>query len=349
MSKKIGVIGIRGLPSNYGAFDSFVDQFVQDQKILRSNLIFLIGTNSKNSNKKFKYLNVKQIYTPRFPGPFVLFTHFISIILMLIYGVRIFLFFGYGPAIFFPILKLLNCKIICNPDGIEWRRPNNFIKKYYFKICERIFGKIEISKIYDSEVINRYYSYKYRSKGETVYYPSKFENFKSQALRDNTSKRFYVIGRLLEENNISLIVNTFKRLSQHKLFIIGYKSSYFEKEILPKIVLSKNIFYVGQIYNKEKLYKYLSFFDYYIHGHKVGGTNPTLIEAISLKKKIFAYNCSFNREILGKKNVYFKSSLDLENLINFYSDYKYEENIYKESFTQDFINNKYLKIISEEF
>ena len=103
-----------------------------------------------------------------------------------------------------------------------------------------------------------------------------------------------------------MIVETFKKLNDYKLFIIGYKSKFFKKKILPSIKNSKNIFYVGEIYNKEKLLRYLSFFDYYIHGHKVGGTNPTLIEAINLKKKIFAYDCSFNREILGKKNLFQK-------------------------------------------
>ena len=77
---------------------------------------------------------------------------------------------------FFSFLKLINCKIICNPDGIEWRRPNNFIKKITLKFVNQIFAKIKISKIYDSEVIRRYYMIKYRSNGETIYYPSKFEN-----------------------------------------------------------------------------------------------------------------------------------------------------------------------------
>ena len=41
MSKKLGIIGIRGLPANYGAFDTFVDQFVKDKEVLNSNLFFL--------------------------------------------------------------------------------------------------------------------------------------------------------------------------------------------------------------------------------------------------------------------------------------------------------------------
>ena len=268
---------------------------------------------------------------------------------MLLNGVRVFLFFGYGAAIFFPFLKLINCKIICNPDGMEWRRPNNFLKKNYFKICELIFAKIKISKIYDSEVIRRYYMIKYRSNGKTIYYPSKFENCNIVPYRKNSVKRFYLIGRLLEENNVRLVVETFKKLNNYKLFIIGYKSKFFKKKILPLIKNSNNIFYVGEIYNKEKLLKYLSFFDYYIHGHKVGGTNHTLIEAINLKKKILAYDCSFNKEILGKKKIYFRNDLELSDLIRYYDNSNYEENIYKKKFTQDFINDRYLRILLNEF
>ena len=68
-----------------------------------------------------------------------------------------------------------------------------------------------------------------------------------------------------------------------------------------------------------------------------------------LKKNIFAYDCSFNREILGKKKVYFKSNLELENLIKYYDNYRYEKNDYKKVFTQNFINKKYLEILLNQF
>ncbi len=349
MSKKIGIVGIRGLPANYGAFDTFVDQFVKDTNIINSKLFFYVSSNKKRCDNVSRYQNVEQIYVPWLPGPLLLLNYLITISLMLLKGVRVFLFFGYGAAIFFPILKLFSCKIICNPDGIEWRRPNNFFKKNYFKICEVIFAKIKISKIYDSEVIRRYYMYKHNSSGETIYYPSKFENNVKLIKRHNSAKKFYIIGRLLEENSVSLIINTFKKLKNFKLFIIGYKSKYFKQKILPKIKDTKNIFYVGEVYDKKKLLGYLSFFDYYIHGHKVGGTNPTLIEAINLKKNIFAYDCSFNREILGKKKVYFKSNFELENLIKYYDNYRYKKNDYKKVFTQNFINKKYLEILLNQF
>ena len=52
MSKKIGIIGIRGLPANYGAFDTFVDQFVKDKSVINSQIFFIISSNKKKFDKK---------------------------------------------------------------------------------------------------------------------------------------------------------------------------------------------------------------------------------------------------------------------------------------------------------
>ena len=63
----------------------------------------------------------------------------------------------------------------------------------------------------------------------------------------------------------------------------------------------------------------MSFFDYYIHGHKVGGTNPTLIEAINLKKKFLHTIVPLIRRFWVKK-IYFKNDLELADLIRYYEN-----------------------------
>jgi hypothetical protein len=351
MKKKIGIFGIRALPAKYGAFDTFVENFIKkiNSEGNKHNFFFYIDANIKFKTQDFHLKNISQIFLFGQNAIFRIFNYLINFLIMYFLGVRVFIFLGYGSAIFFPIFKLLKCKIICNPDGIEWRRPNNYIKRKYFKICEYIFAKVNCYKIYDSEVIKRYYKFKYKAKGQTIYYPSMFENYEFKKIRTNKSLRFYILGRLLMENNISLIVDTFCKLDEkYKLFIIGYNSNYFKKEILFKIKNLRNIFYLGSIYEKKKLYNYLSFFDYYIHGHSVGGTNPTLIEAISLNKKIISYNSSFNKEILGKNALYFKTSNDLKQIIqnNIYLDNK---NLFKNEYTQKYIYEKYTSAILKQF
>lgn len=347
--KKVGIVGIRGLPAMYGAFDRFVEQFVTFSDIKKKKIIYYVSCDLPFSKFKFDYKNVKRIYVFRGKGLLILFSYFISIFKMYLKGVRIYIFFGYGAAPLFIFLNLLNCKIICNPDGIEWRRPEGKIKKVYFKFCEKLVSIIKIKRIFDSKVIKKYYQINHSAQGKTIYYPSIFEKLKLKKKQNKKNvERFYIIGRLLEENNTELIVKTFSRLEiDKKLYIIGKSNSYFQKIIRPYILKFKNIVHIGPIYDQHKLFKICSLFDFYIHGHSVGGTNPTLIEAINLQKPVIAYKTSFNKEILSKNAAYFQNENELYNIIKSKSLYEINKPIFKKEFTSDFINNEYLKCINQ--
>ena len=308
---KVGIIGIRGLPANYGAFDQFVSQLVKYSNLNKKNIFFFISSELRKD--KIKIQNVNQFYFFRGKSFFILFNYFISTFYFYLKGVRIFLFFGYGAVIFFPLLKLLNCQIICNVDGIEWRRDISNIKKKYFKFCEMLVSKVKIKLIFDSLVIKKYYKIKHKVNGELFYYPSDLSKIKKN-VDINSKKKFkkaIIVMRFLPENNIDMIVDAFLELEKNynirdKLYIVGKENFYFLNFIMPKIQNKKNIIFLGPIYERSKLMKVWNSADYYIHGHSVGGTNPTLIEAISIGIPIFAYNVMFNKKIVGKEGKYFK-------------------------------------------
>ena len=82
-----------------------------------------------------------------------------------------------------------------------------------------------------------------------------------------------------------------------------------------------------------------------MHGHSVGGTNPTLIEALSLELPVIAFKTYFNKEILGKQNLYFKNKYDLSSIL---AQKKYTNILkcrFKNEFTAEHINSEYLKLI----
>lgn len=152
-----------------------------------------------------------------------------------------------------------------------------------------------------------------------------------------------MIGRLLPENNTEMIVKAFSKMkSDQKLFIIGNSNEYFKREILPIINKSKNIIFLGPIYDKDKLFKICNLCDYYVHGHSVGGTNPTLIEAVSLKKKIICFKTFFNKEILANKAAYFKNLSDLEEILISRKYLNIGVPGYLKEYTADYINQFYL-------
>ena len=348
--KKIGIIGVRGLPAQYGAFDQFLDQLVKYSNLKKKGIFFYIS--AEYGLKKEDIDNVSQFYFYRGKGLFILLNNFITILYFYLMGVRTFLFFGYGPVIFFPFLKLLNCKIICNVDGIEWRRKLNSIKKIYFQFCEKLLSKIKINLVFDSIVIKRYYNIVHKVNGKLLFYPSDFESktiLKKNKLYNNKFKAIIVM-RFLPENNIEKIIDAFIILNglnihNHKLYIVGKENDYFLKIIRPKIENCKNIIFLGAIYDRSKLFKYWKCADYYIHGHSVGGTNPTLIEALSLKLPIIAYNCMFNKKILNNYGSYFKTSNDLVSLIKSGNFINKERNFDFKVFRREYINEEYIRLL----
>lgn len=187
---KIGIIGIRGLPARYGAFDTFVNQLIYSQFAIDKKFHFFVSCEPKFKNIIFNENNVTRLFIFRGSGLLILINYLFSILSMYLKGVRKFIFFGYGAAIFYPILNFLNCKVICNPDGIEWRRPESNLKKIFFKFCEVIVSKLNIIRIYDSHVIRRYYKQNHQTDGYVAYYPSVFEKMKLQQKQQNQKKEF---------------------------------------------------------------------------------------------------------------------------------------------------------------
>ena len=75
-----------------------------------------------------------------------------------------------------------NCNIICNVDGIEWRRSQSLFKKKYYKFCEVLVAKSKSKLIFDSLAIKKYYSINHKVNGTVIYYASDFENLTKKKL-----------------------------------------------------------------------------------------------------------------------------------------------------------------------
>jgi hypothetical protein len=349
---KVAIIGIRGLPAKYGAFDQFVNQFVNFCNLNKKKIFFYISADNKNLIKDYQIPNVSQFYFTRGNGIFILFHYLISIIFFYFKGVRIFLFFGYGAVIFFPILKLLKCKIICNVDGIEWRRKISKIKKIFFKLCENLISLMNVDLIFDSKVIERYYARHFGKHGSLIYYPSDFadRDYNLKQKKKNKFRKAILVMRFVPENNIKLIVEAFSKLNNFKsctdkLYIIGSPNKYFNLSIKPIIKKNKNIVFLGSIYDRDRLFRLWLAADYYIHGHSVGGTNPTLIEALSIRKPVIAYKCSFNKIILGSNAYYFKNIEDLTSIILKKDLPSTKSNVDLGYFSSEYVNNRYINLI----
>jgi rhamnosyltransferase len=237
---------------------------------------------------------------------------------------------GYGAGLFLFIPKILRKKLVANVDGLEWKREKfNKLEKFILLASERAAVTFADVIVADSKEIKKYIEERYKK--EAVYITNgvdapQAEKWDKQKLsgqgflKENTALLpngyWLAVARLEPENNIHVIIQAFlKSNSNKKLVIIGnFASKKYQRHVL-KILEDKNagerVILTGAIYDLNLLNMLRQNCFAYIHGHSVGGTNPTLLEAMSMKNIIIAHNNEFNREVGGQTTLYFKDVTDL--------------------------------------
>ncbi|MBC8266547.1 MAG: DUF1972 domain-containing protein [Flavobacteriales bacterium] len=226
--------------------------------------------------------------------------------------------------------------LVTNMDGIEWKRSKFSPKvQKFLKYAEGLAVKYSDYFIADSIGIQQYLKSEY--KVESTYIPYGAEIMKNpdaNILRKDNLKEYnydIVIARMEPENNIEMIIEGFINSKQERnLVVIGSLNTPFGKYISKKYQDQKVIF-VGFVTGIEKLDSLRYFSNLYFHGHSVGGTNPSLLEAMASNSLICAHDNIFNKSILTGDAYYFTTSEQISDLMN--NKIKVQENIF-------IINNK---------
>lgn len=325
-NKKIGMICVRGLPASYGAFEQTCEQIAEYLENKRPNFQIYVGCTKDVFEKEYSRKNVIRKSFSRGGGFGTILYGLKTVTWCYRSGCRDLVIFGYSLAPFFWLFTLFGMRVICNVDGIEWRRNKwGKLAKVYFKLCERMAVRSKAKLIYDSFNLERYYRITHNRKGHLIFYGC--ERFRLSELRETfnalkmqydieENNYFTCVMRLEPENNIKMIVEGFLKSQTKKvLFIIGPATKYFEQEVLPIIQSSERVIWRGGIYDRKVLMAIRAFCAAYIHGHKVGGTNPTLVEALHLGNKVLAYKSIFNKELVNE-GCLFSTSDELKNLLN---------------------------------
>lgn len=211
-----------------------------------------------------------------------------------------------------------------NPDGREsWRLKYSKVVRKYWELSEAGMVKHSDLVICDSVNIEKHIQEdykKYNPKTTFIAYgsdivpsilldndPKYTEWLKQHDLRDH---QFYIsVGRFVPENNFETMIREFMKSKTDKDFvIITTKDDRFLKELDNKLHFSndKRIKFVGTVYDKELLKKIRENAYAYFHGHEVGGTNPSLLEALGATKLNLLLDVGFNNEVAGNAALYWE-------------------------------------------
>lgn len=350
---KVAILGTVGVPAKYGGFESLVENLLDYNE---SNIEYTIFCSSKAYHEKIKsYKGAKLKYLNIEANGFssILYDG-LSLLKCMNQGFDLILLLGVSGAIFLPFLKpFMKSKLICNIDGIEWKRNkwNSAIKKI-LKISELLAVKYSNEIITDNKGISEYVKFRYKLESTIIAYGAEqvcnSDNYLLKKHNLNKGKYFFKVCRVEPENNIELILKVFSELNDHYLVIVGnWNKSDFGKIMRNTYQKFTNIFLINPIYDLYELNQLRANCKGYIHGHSAGGTNPSLVEAMSLKVPIISFDVNFNRYTLNNNGVYFKSANDLKQIINEFDMIDFTTdivNIYKtfnDFYTKENISRQY--------
>jgi glycosyltransferase involved in cell wall biosynthesis len=320
---EIAILGTRGIPARYGGFETFAEKLAAGLSAHGIDVTVFCEAGESFTQEVHLGAKLRYISAPAL-GPLQTILYDFKCLWVARRGYDVVYMLGYGAAFFCLIPRLWGTEVWINPDGIEWARAKwGFFAKCYFRIMEWCSLYAANRIIADAEAIAANLAERHgRMKNcavirygcEVVDSPPSSDSLAEWHLIPRSY--YLIVCRLEPENHVREILQAFQKSgSRRDLIVVGnhLAGNCYVKEL--RALNDPRIRMIGTVYDQDKLtsLRYHSFA--YIHGHSVGGTNPSLLEAMGCGNLVFANDNPFNRETLGPCGYYFADAEELTNAI----------------------------------
>lgn len=318
------ILGIRGIPANHGGFETFAEQLALYLRDRGWRVVVYCQEDGEGPMFEDDWHGIERVRIPvaRAGALGTVIFDWKSIAHACQFN-DLCLTLGYNTASFCARMKLQGIPNVINMDGIEWSRAKwGKLAKTWFWMNDWAGCWLGDHLVADHPEIKNHLSTRASAeKIATIAYgaPEVLEASAEplQALGLTPGKYATVIARPEPENSILEIVKGFSRRERGiKLAVLGkYEpDNRYHAEI--KAAAGDEVVFLGAIYDKAVL-KSLRFHSaFYVHGHQVGGTNPSLVEAMGAGNAVVAHDNKFNRWVAGDGARFFKSSDDLDGVLS---------------------------------
>ena len=310
---RIAILGTRGIPNFYGGFEQFA-QYLSEDLVKKGHEVYVYNSHThpyqKSEWKGVNIIHCKDL--ENIIGPAGQFIYDLNCILdSRKRNFDIILQLGYVTSSIWFWLIPKKAVVITNMDGLEWRRSKfSYIVKKIILFTENLTVKTSDFLISDSIGIQNYLKNKYSVASKYIPYGAHLmkEDLNEFVLQDlSLEKGGYslLIARMVPENSIETILKGFESSpTKRKFLVIGSTNNRYGQYIKNKFS-DPRIIYLGYISGIDKLNILRKYSHLYFHGHSVGGTNPSLLEAMGSSALICAHDNEFNRAILEEDAFYF--------------------------------------------
>lgn len=355
--KSVSIIGTVGLPAKYGGWETLTNYLCLNLHNDYDITVFCSGKRYTEKPETYNGVKLKYIQLDA-NGIESIPYDILSIYKSLKFSDTI-VILGVSGCISLPFFKLFTKKkLIVNIDGLEWKRDKwGKFAKMFLKVSEYFAVKYADIVVSDNRAIQNYVSTEYKKDSELITYGS--DHAKQLPLTKEILDKYsfleekyaFKVCRIEPENNLDIILESFRKYSDLNLVIIGnWSNSEYGINLKSKYSSNKNIYLLDPIYDQSILNQIRSNAYVYIHGHSAGGTNPSLVEAMYLGLPIFSFAVSYNIETTHSKAQYFKTEEDLIELLKTVSSSQLSDiskdlkEVADENYIWSKISEKYSKI-----
>jgi glycosyltransferase involved in cell wall biosynthesis len=323
---RVAIVGARGIPASYGGFETFAEEIaVQLVEHYGYQITVVCDAEQEKHNKGMtEHRGVQLRYSSYAKGKNAIRFYRDSIRRV---AADHDIVYSCGPAggMFAGIVHRHGGVMLTNPDGLnsrraKWSRP----VQLGFRAFEWLSSRLSDVVVCDSLGIEDYIRSSYGVRSTYVAEYGAYENpFIDRGDVDEYLQRFglmpdsyhLVISRLEPENNVETIVRGFSsRSRKYPLVVVGnLKDTAYVRNL--QACSSSQVHFLGGIYERDLLAAVRAKAISYFHGHSVGGTNPSLLEAMGSRNLCICHDNVFNREVVGDLGMFFSSADEVDNLV----------------------------------
>ena len=311
---KIAILGTRGIPANYGGFETFAEE-LSTRLVKRGHQVTVYGRTNNIRYRQPTYRGVRLVLLPTIPHKyFDTVAHtFLSVVHVLFQDAEVVLICNAANSLFSFLPRLAGKKTAVNVDGLERQRSKwNALGRGWYRISEWLSTFLPNAIVADARVIRDYYRERYGKESFFIPYGAETSRSESRAALDRLGLEpdgyFLYVSRLEPENNALLVVKAFEKVATDKRLVIVGDAPYARDYIAElKSTSDRRILFPGAIYG-EGYRELLSHAFAYIQATEVGGTHPALIEAMGCGRCVLYLNTPENREVAGEAGIAFEKS-----------------------------------------
>lgn len=315
----LGFIGSTGVPNRYGGFESFLEncgaKFLEHGHSVTVTCDASLYKDDADMNYKGMkriFLKIKANGPPSILHDLVAFlrvyTHCTHIIVLGVSG---------GPwfPLFLLMCRLGGKRLGVNIDGVEWRRAKfSRNKQLVLRVFDYLAQYFSDVVVYDNAGLKPFvYSFA-RNRSVEIGYSG---DHVIRMDRTPVPATALTICRVEPENNLDILIEGALLSKLHLYTIVGnWNNSNYGRALRHRYRLEPNLLFLDPIYDPQKLAELRESCAFYLHGHSVGGTNPSLVEMLFYDCRLCCFDVVYNRVTAGKCASFFKNATELSEIID---------------------------------